>query len=81
MKKYQINVRQQIVCDHTVTINVPEDKDIDSLLDKAQKHTGCLDDVTCKLEELGCEVIDKCEDEGNTEKIEIDDYNEVEREE
>lgn len=79
--KYELNVRQVIVCNHTVVINAPEGKDIENILDKAQKHANFLDDITSNLERLGCEIVDTYEDDGDTDEIEIDDYNEVKGEE
>lgn len=77
--KYRIGVNEIITNNHVIILEVDSDKNIDSILDIAQKEKS-LSDVKYSLKENGCKIISVTEDEGIGE-IEIDDMDEVKDEE
>lgn len=75
--KIKIFVSEKVLFEHEVILVVPEDKDIDDILDKAENGSMDLDDVLCSLERQGCEILEVVRDEsGSYNETEIFDFTE-----
>jgi hypothetical protein len=79
--KIKISVHEKVTYDHEITVEVPEDFNLDAVLDKAEKSNN-FDNVHYILEEAGCKVLDICHDDSGMDiEIEIPEYDEVEDDE
>ena len=76
MKKYKINVCEEIAFNHEIIFE-SDAPDIDKILDKAEKEI-CLDGVIFTLKEQGCKVERIVKGNDNYVEIEIDEFEEME---
>lgn len=74
MRKINVHVWESIRFEHEVLISVPDEVDIEKMLDRAEKD-DCFDDVQCTLKKYGCKILDVCvDDSGSDITIEIPEY-------
>lgn len=80
MMKYNIDIQETIICNHTITVEVDDnisDEEFNKILDKAENESkrfyewDAIEDVLDKTE--GITVIETIEDDGEIEDIEIAD--------
>lgn len=77
--KYKIQVQETVKFDHELIIDVPDDADVDSLLDKAEWRARSLDDIKRNLGNRGVKVMDiTTDDSGDNCDAEIIDSEEYE---
>lgn len=79
MKKYELNVRESVIFNHKITVEIPENKDIDEILNETDnEYSFDLDEIEKVLIKNGCTIEDVSRDEdGDSDKAEIDDYYEL----
>ncbi len=80
--KYKITIEETAKFNHEMVIDVPDNLDIDKVLDKAQEHSYGLGDVDYELRKMGVTVIESIEDDsGEPDELEITDCNEYNEDE
>ena len=77
--KYKIYVQENVRFSHGIIVEVAN-CDVDKMLDKAETEC-CFEDVIGSLEDSGCKIIERIDDEdgdyGDYGNIKIDDFNEI----
>lgn len=75
--KYKITIEERAKFSHEMIIDVPDNMDIDEVLDKAQDTSEGLSDVDYELRKMGVTVIEIIEDgSGEPDELEITDCDE-----
>lgn len=70
--KYKITIEQKATFNHEMVIDIPDNMDIDDVLDEAQENSESIEDISYKLEYIGGKVIEVIEDySGNPDELEI----------
>lgn len=74
--KYKIYITEKVRLVHEMVIEVPEDCDIETILDNAEKGRN-LSDVGCLLTEQDCNIVSITRDDGGESEIEIEDIDKI----
>ena len=74
--KYKIYVTEKVKFVHEMVIEVPDDCDIENVLDNSEKGRN-LSDVGCLLTEQNCNIISITRDGSGDSEIEIEDMDEL----
>lgn len=75
--KIKISVWETVRFEHELTIEMPDEIDVDSVLDECE-NVDFFDDIPGILEEHGCKILEILRDDGGSDiSLEIPDYTET----